>query len=117
MNQRRAPDPSVEQGLEQAVSDLQAEFGDAFSREAVAQAVADSHDSLGAYRIATYVPLLTHRFARERLRATAVTDGHADVDRPRHAPDPAPPLPPTKTSHAAGETSSAESSVSGASSP
>jgi hypothetical protein len=83
MNQRSALDPSVEQGLEQAVSDLQAEFGGAVSREAIAQAVADSHDSLGAYRVATYVPLLAHRFARDRLRAT-VTEDHTDVDQPVH---------------------------------
>ena len=80
MNQRPL-DPSVEDGLARAVSDLHAEFGGVFSREAIARVVADSHDSLGAYRVATYVPLLAHRFARERLRATAVTEGHADVER------------------------------------
>ena len=83
MNQRRPLESSVEQGLEQAVSDLHAEFGGAFSREAVTQVVADCHDSLGAYRVATYVPLLAQRFARERLRArAAAVGGNADVDQP-----------------------------------
>lgn len=83
MSQRRALDPSVEQGLAQAVSHLQAEFGGAVSREAIVQAVADSHDSLGAYRVAIYVPLLVHRFARESLRVTLV-EGHTGVDQPVH---------------------------------
>ena len=83
MNQRRALDPSVEQGLEQAVSDLQEEFGGTFSREAITEAVADCHDSLGTYRIATYVPLLAHRFARERLRYAAATGGRIDVQQSR----------------------------------
>jgi arsenate reductase len=74
MNQPPPLDPSVEQGLKQAVSDLHAEFGGAFSREAISQVVTDCHDSLGSYRVATYVPLFAHRFARERLRAIAVTE-------------------------------------------
>jgi arsenate reductase len=81
MNQSRL-DPSVEEGLERAVSDLHAEFGAVFSLEAIAQAVAESHDSLGTYRVATYVPLLAQRFARERLRAIAATGDHIDVEPP-----------------------------------
>ena len=43
---------------------------------------ARSHDSLGAYRVVNYIPLLVHRFARERLRSTAIVQGRITSDHP-----------------------------------
>lgn len=65
-------------GLDSAIDRLAAEFDGMFSVESVAACVRDSHDSLGPARISMYQPLLAYRFARERLRASAVASGALD---------------------------------------
>ena len=82
MNETRPLDPSMPAGLAQVVDALHEEFEGIFSRETVAEVVTDSHDSLGSCRVATYVPLLAHRFARERLRSIAVVKGHLVTELP-----------------------------------
>ncbi len=82
MNEHRPVDNSVQAGLDHVVESLHAEFEGVFSRETIAEVVADSHHTLGTYRVVTYVPLLAHRFARERLRAIAVVKGYIVTDTP-----------------------------------
>ena len=47
------------------------EFAGIFSRETIARYIAESTDLLGDARINVFVPVLAHRFARERLKALA----------------------------------------------
>jgi len=46
-----------------------------FSQETIARYLAESQDLLGDARINVFVPVLAHRFARERLRALAQAEG------------------------------------------
>lgn len=59
--------------LDSIVDRLSTEFAGVFSRESVEQCVQDSQARLGPARIEMYQPLLAYRFARERLRATAIS--------------------------------------------
>jgi hypothetical protein len=47
----------------------------AFSRETIARYIAESVDLLGASKINVFVPVLAHRFARERLKALGQAEG------------------------------------------
>jgi arsenate reductase (thioredoxin) len=62
-------DPVTRMHVERAAEALQREFEGIFSRETVARFIAESVDLLGGARINVFVPVLAHRFARERLRA------------------------------------------------
>jgi arsenate reductase (thioredoxin) len=62
-------DPVTRLHVERAAEALQREFEGIFSRETVARLMAESVDLLGGARINVFVPVLAHRFARERLRA------------------------------------------------
>jgi arsenate reductase len=62
-------DPVTRLHIERAAEALQREFEGVFSRETIAPFVAESVDLLGGARINVFVPVLAHRFARERLRA------------------------------------------------
>lgn len=50
---------------------LASEFSGVFSKETIAQYLEDSLQAWSEARIGTFIPLLTERFARERLRALA----------------------------------------------
>ena len=54
---------------------LTEEFKGVFSPETVREVVADSAAGLSGSRVQIYVPLLTERFARERLTAVAQVGG------------------------------------------
>ncbi len=69
--------------LAHVIDSLCAEFAGVFARETVAFTVRDSLRQLGGARVSTFLPVLAHRFARERLRASARVQGHADTDQPR----------------------------------
>jgi arsenate reductase len=58
-----------------AVDGLTEEFTGVFAREAIADCVRDSYDLLRPARVEAFLPLLAHRFARQRLRAAAVSQG------------------------------------------
>ena len=62
--------------LGRAVEVLSEEFAGVFGRETVRDCVLDSYERLlpGA-RVTAYLPLLAHRFARERLRACGPAKG------------------------------------------
>jgi protein-tyrosine-phosphatase len=57
------------------VDDLAAEFDGIFSRATVQRFVDESLDGLGAARFTDCLPVLTYRFARERLRAYGQAEG------------------------------------------
>jgi arsenate reductase (thioredoxin) len=68
--------------LERGLVSLGAEFAGTFSPETVERYVIESLEALPARRITDFVPLLVHRFARERLRALAQVEGKLGKDVP-----------------------------------
>jgi protein-tyrosine-phosphatase len=68
-------DPVTRSHVEKAAEALQDEFAGTFSRETIARFLAESLDLLGESKITVFVPVLAHRFARERLRAFAQAEG------------------------------------------
>jgi arsenate reductase (thioredoxin) len=75
-------DPITRNQIEYAARELHEEFAGIFSEETIARYVAESSDLLSSARIATFVPLLVQRFARERLRALAQTQSEVDNPEP-----------------------------------
>ena len=71
-------DKRTEEHLARGVDELVAEFGEITSKETVEQAVAASLESLPPPKFPDFVPVLVHRYARERLTAAA---GEAAPDR------------------------------------
>jgi len=57
------------------VDRLAHEFAGVYARETVAECVQNSHARLGSLRITSDEALLAYRYARQRLRASAVVDG------------------------------------------
>jgi protein-tyrosine-phosphatase len=68
-------DPVTQHHVRQAAAALADEFAGVFSQETIERYIADSLDRLGEARINVYVPVLAHRFARERLRALGQSEG------------------------------------------
>ena len=68
-------DPVTRRHVEHAAEALQEEFAGIFSRETIARYIAESSDRLGESKINVFVPVLAHRFARERLHALAQAQG------------------------------------------
>ena len=68
--------------LERGVDALVDEFAGTFSRETIDRYVAESLEALSGPRLRDFVPLLVHRFARERLRALAQAEGMLVKDVP-----------------------------------
>ncbi len=68
-------DPVTQRFVDQAAHALVREFAGVFSEETIARYIGDSLDLLGSSRINIYVPVLAHRFARERLKALAQYEG------------------------------------------
>ncbi|MGH3884768.1 MAG: low molecular weight phosphatase family protein, partial [Pseudonocardiaceae bacterium] len=68
--------------LEGAIAALAEEFSGVFAREAVADCVVGSYELLQPARIPDFLPLLAHRFARERLRAAARAEGRQEGQVP-----------------------------------
>jgi protein-tyrosine-phosphatase len=58
------------------------EFAGIYSRETVERFVAESVDLLSLSKVQNYVPVLAHRFARERLRALAQSEGRLTKEMP-----------------------------------
>jgi arsenate reductase (thioredoxin) len=75
-------DPVTRHHVDQAASALVGEFTGIFSEETIARYIAESLDLLGGARINVYVPVLAHRFARERLRALAQVEGKLVREQP-----------------------------------
>ena len=75
-------DPITRQRVERAADALQEEFAGTFGRETIARYLADSADLLGNSAISAFVPLLAHRFARERLKALGQAEGLIAKEQP-----------------------------------
>jgi protein-tyrosine-phosphatase len=78
----QALDPVTEHHLRQAADRLAEEFSGIFSEETIARYMTESTDLLGEAKIAVYVPVLAHRFARERLKALAQAENILDKEQP-----------------------------------
>ena len=68
-------DPVTRHHVRQAADALAGEFAGVFSKETIERYIGDSLDLLGDARINVFVPVLAHRFARERLKALAQAEG------------------------------------------
>ena len=75
-------DPLTRQHVNKAAEALQDEFAGIFSRETIARFIAESVDLLGESKINVFVPVLAHRFARERLKAYAQAEGLVTKEQP-----------------------------------
>ncbi len=75
-------DPVTRQHVEKAADALQDEFAGTFGRETIARYIAESVDLLGNSSINVFVPVLAHRFARERLKALGQADGLIVKEQP-----------------------------------
>jgi arsenate reductase len=75
-------DPVTRQHVEKAAEALQDEFAGVFSRETIARFIAESVDMLGESKLNVFVPVLAHRFARERLKALAQAEGLVAKEQP-----------------------------------
>jgi protein-tyrosine-phosphatase len=75
-------DPLTRQHVEKAADALQDEFAGTFSRETIARYIAESVDLLGESKINVFVPVLAHRFARERLKALGQAEGLITKEMP-----------------------------------
>jgi arsenate reductase len=75
-------DPVTRHHIDQAADRLADEFAGIFSQETIARYMAESTDLLGDARINVFVPVLAHRFCRERLKALAQAQGIVDKDQP-----------------------------------
>jgi arsenate reductase (thioredoxin) len=78
----QALDPVTEHHLRQAADRLSEEFAGIFSQETITRYMIESTDLLGDAKISIYVPVLAHRFARERLKALAQAEGIVDKEQP-----------------------------------
>lgn len=77
----QALDPVTQHHLDQAAERLAEEFAGIFSQETIARHMAESQDLLGEAKINVFVPVLAHRFTRERLRALAQAEGIVNKDQ------------------------------------
>lgn len=78
----QALDPVTQHHVRQVADALADEFAGVFSRETIERYVGESADLLGGGRINVFVPVLAHRFARERLKALAQAEGMITKDMP-----------------------------------
>ena len=78
----QALDPVTQQHIDNAAERLADEFAGIFSQETIARYMAESQDLLGDAKINVFVPVLAHRFARERLKALGQAEGILGKDEP-----------------------------------
>ncbi len=75
-------DPVTEHHVRQAAERLADEVKGVYSEQTIERYIAESLDLLGGARINVFVPVLAHRFARERLRALAQSEGALVKEQP-----------------------------------
>ena len=75
-------DPVTQHHINQAADRLAEEFAGVFSQQTIARYMAESQDLLRDASISVYVPVLAHRFARERLKALAQAEGMLTKEQP-----------------------------------
>jgi arsenate reductase (thioredoxin) len=75
-------DPVTLNHIRKTADSLSDEFAGIFSQETIERYLAESVDLLGGARVNVFVPVLAHRFARERLRALAQWEGSIVKEQP-----------------------------------
>jgi protein-tyrosine-phosphatase len=75
-------DPVTQHHVRQAADALADEFAGVFSKKTIERYIAESLDLLGPSRINVFVPVLAHRFTRERLKALGQAEGMLTKDMP-----------------------------------
>jgi arsenate reductase (thioredoxin) len=75
-------DSVTEHHVRQMAERLVDEFAGTFSRETIERYISESVDLLGESKVNTFVPVLAHRFARERLRALGQAEGTITKEQP-----------------------------------
>lgn len=78
----QALDPVTQHHVRQAAEALADEFAGVFSKKTIERYISESVDLLGGGRISVFVPVLAHRFARERLKALAQAEGMMVKEQP-----------------------------------
>jgi arsenate reductase len=78
----QALDPVTQHHVRQAADRLKTEFAGVFSVETIERYIGESLDLLGNSRINVFVPVLAHRFARERLKALAQAERLIETAEP-----------------------------------
>ena len=78
----QALDPVTQHHIDRAAERLAEEFAGIVSQETIARYMTESTDLLGEAKVNVFVPVLAHRFCRERLRALAQAEGILDRDQP-----------------------------------
>jgi len=68
-------DSVTQHHVRQMAARLVDEFAGTFSRETIERYISESVELLGESKVNVFVPVLAHRFARERLRALGQADG------------------------------------------
>jgi arsenate reductase (thioredoxin) len=75
-------DPVTLNHIRKTADSLGGEFAGIFSQETIERYLAESVDLLVGARVNVFVPVLAHRFARERLRALAQWEGSIVKEQP-----------------------------------
>jgi arsenate reductase (thioredoxin) len=75
-------DPITRGHLDRGIEGLVDEFRGVFSRQTIERYVIESLESLPAARFRDFIPVLVHRFARERLKALGQSEGTIAKDVP-----------------------------------
>jgi arsenate reductase len=75
-------DPVTQEHVRRAAAALKDEFAGVFSAETIERYISESLDLLGTARVNVFVPVLAHRFARERLRALGQAEGTITKEQP-----------------------------------
>lgn len=78
----QALDPITLRHVEKLTESLVDDFIGIFSKETIERYVSESVDLLGGARFTDFVPVLSYRFARERLRALAQAEGIMTKEQP-----------------------------------
>jgi arsenate reductase (thioredoxin) len=77
-----AIDPVTRHHIHKAAEALTGEFAGIFSEQTIERYITESTDLLGDAQINVFVPVLVHRFARERLKALAQAEGALVKEQP-----------------------------------
>jgi arsenate reductase len=75
-------DPVTKRHIQQVTNGLVEEFSGIFSRETIERYITESVELLGDATVNLYVPVLAHRFARERLKALGQSEGVIAKEQP-----------------------------------
>ena len=78
----QALDPVTQNHVRRVTDGLVREFAGIFSRETIERYITESVELLGETKVNIFVPVLAHRFARERLKALAQSTGALAKSQP-----------------------------------